>query len=109
MTATGCGQRPGDYEDDALTSLLSHLNVSVSSSIWTRAESNFLNILNFRGIKKYARWLGYCLTLNTCPHPRRHPLRGYPARRAGRGGSPLCRAYSLLPAPRGLEEEKGRG
>jgi hypothetical protein len=50
MTATGCGQRPGDYEDDALTSLLSHLNVSVSSSIWTRAESNFLNILNFRGI-----------------------------------------------------------
>jgi hypothetical protein len=69
MTATGCGQRPGDYEDDALTSLLSHLNVSVSSSIWTRAESNFLNILNFRGIKKYARWLGYCLTLNTCPRP----------------------------------------
>jgi hypothetical protein len=47
MTATGCGQRPGDYEDDALTSLLSHLNVSVSSSIWTRAESNFLNFLNF--------------------------------------------------------------
>jgi hypothetical protein len=55
MTATGCGQRPGDYEDDALTSLLSHLNVSVSSSIWTRAESNFLNFLNFRGIEKYAR------------------------------------------------------
>jgi hypothetical protein len=109
MTATGCGQRPGDYEDDALTSLLSHLNVSVSSSIWTRAESNFLNILNFRGIKKYARWLGYFLTLNTCPHPHRHPLRGHPARRAGRGGSLLGRPFSFLPAPRGLGEEKGRG
>jgi hypothetical protein len=109
MTATGCGQRPGDYEDDALTSLLSHLNVSVSSSIWTRAESNFLNFLNFRGIEKYARWLGYCLTLNTCPHPRRHPLRGYPACRAGRGGSLLGRPFSFLPAPRGLGEEKGRG
>jgi hypothetical protein len=105
MTATGCGQGPGDYGDDALTSLLSHLNVSVSSSIWTQAESNFLNILNFRGIRKYGSSLGYCLTpTRAALTPNRHPQGTRPS---ALGEGACCSAALSHFSP--LRREKGRG
>jgi hypothetical protein len=59
-TATRCGHGPGDYGNNTLTPLLSHLRECVSSAMGRPRASNFLNLkfLNFRGTRGRAEDCG---------------------------------------------------